>query len=466
MIPRARGALPYVLAFLVAFGVYYDAYEQIDPHPFGDEPHYVLEALSLAHDGDRDLSNDYYDPAEVTGVLGFAGLDLHAYRYTSSHRLVSVHHVGLPALLAPAARTNDIEWIRKELILVAALGAMALLGVLRSLRILRGPLCYLVWGAAAFSLPVVQFSSQIYPELPAATLLLISLWIALARPLTPRRAAVAGAVAALVPWLHVRYTVLAVPLVVGIAATAAHRARRDADGPPRAAALRAAGAAVAPAVVSLLAMSVAFWAWYGSPALDAQYRLPATKAFVHHEGWFVYQYAAGNLLGAQFGWLPIAPAHLLGIAALGLLVWRYRWTGALAALVFAGYVLVVSTGQPGYAFAARFMVPVVPLVAVPLALAVAYSRAARLAFLPLAGLTWAFTVQGMHHADRLYANVGDILRLPLSVKLHTLWPFVPAPPPGIERYPAAVFVAGWVFGLALVGWLLVEVAAGRRRATV
>ena len=101
-----RSALPYALAFLLAFGVYYAAYKKMDPVAQGDEPHYVIEALSLAHDGDRDLRDDYYDRSEVGGVLGLLGIDLHAYRYTSSRRLVSVHSVGLPALLAPAARTQ------------------------------------------------------------------------------------------------------------------------------------------------------------------------------------------------------------------------------------------------------------------------------------------------------------------------------------------------------------------------
>src|SRR4051794_31860207 len=56
-------ALPwvaYLIAFAVSFGTYRYAYEQFQfQGPTGDEPSYVLDAMSMARDGDRDLSNQF-----------------------------------------------------------------------------------------------------------------------------------------------------------------------------------------------------------------------------------------------------------------------------------------------------------------------------------------------------------------------------------------------------------------------
>src|SRR5262249_26321047 len=52
--------VPYVIAFAVALTVYLGAFDHIRAqHPTGDEPSYILDAISMARDGDRDLSNQF-----------------------------------------------------------------------------------------------------------------------------------------------------------------------------------------------------------------------------------------------------------------------------------------------------------------------------------------------------------------------------------------------------------------------
>src|SRR4051812_25046676 len=50
----------YVLAFVIAFGVYLEGFKQFRYQgPTGDEPSYVIDAISMARDQDRDLSNNF-----------------------------------------------------------------------------------------------------------------------------------------------------------------------------------------------------------------------------------------------------------------------------------------------------------------------------------------------------------------------------------------------------------------------
>src|SRR4051812_12416095 len=50
----------YLLAFAIAFGAYLEAFKQFRYQgPTGDEPSYVIDAISMARDQDRDLSNNF-----------------------------------------------------------------------------------------------------------------------------------------------------------------------------------------------------------------------------------------------------------------------------------------------------------------------------------------------------------------------------------------------------------------------
>ena len=331
---------------------------------------------------------------------------------------------------------------------------MALLGVLRALRIVRGALLYAVWASVAFSLPVLESLQPDLPELPAATLVLIALWIALSGRLTPIRALVASAVASLLPWLHVRYLILAVALVVGIAITSGLR-EGSFTGQERSRAWRTCGVAVAPLAVSLLAMSLAFWNWSGYPL--AQRPVPPSG----HQGLRASRRAVPlPVRGREHAWLGIRLASDRAPARPG----RCGTRTARVAISLVGRRPARSSSPPTCCRCRRAAPdrlrravpdPGDPARRYPARPGgeIRSSRAVRL--LPLAILTWAFAVNGVRHAKLLYAPVpGDILHVPLAVKLHTLWPNVPAAPG--DRYPYAVFVAGWIAAIAFVGWLFLE----------
>ena len=68
----------YAAAFAIALAVFGAALVLIVPAPNGDEPHYVVEAVSIARDLDRDLANQYDDPFLMQEVYGVTSLEPHA----------------------------------------------------------------------------------------------------------------------------------------------------------------------------------------------------------------------------------------------------------------------------------------------------------------------------------------------------------------------------------------------------
>ncbi len=137
-------ALPwvaYLIAFMVAFGTYRYAYEQFQYQgPTGDEPSYVLDAMSMARDGDRDLSNQfsYTDTKPLIKLFGIPAIP-HGQKLTDAG-FILWHGAGLGFALVPGVWIGDamgdpVKWMRYELMLIDALAAVALLGVLRKLAL-------------------------------------------------------------------------------------------------------------------------------------------------------------------------------------------------------------------------------------------------------------------------------------------------------------------------------------------
>lgn len=455
-----RRFLPGLLAFAIAFGVYYAGYEQTFISANGDEPHYVVEAYSVLTDGDRDLRDDYADAETISryfvGALGPGG---QAFAYTSSPRIVSIHQVGLPVLLVPAVGLgDDLRAVRIELLLLAAFAAAQLLLLLRDLRIAGAFWTWFTWAAVAFSAPLVLFSFQVYPELPAAALVLLALRAAVAVPVRRWRLVAGAVAAALLPWLHVRYLLLAAPLTFALA----WRATRAVPGlPGRGERLRAAAPVLGPAAVSLLALGVAFAAWYGSPLPNAPYsRSPDPDVWRNTHLDFLYSYGLGQILSPRHGWWPAAPLGALAVAATPLLWRRYRWWAVLGLATAAVYAATSFTVNPGHALPARYLVVLIPLSAIPLLVAVADVPVSRLALVPLALLGFALSVDAVEHVFAWFPSSVPYVDSPLPRRLRAAWPDM-SPRPG-DRYPEAALAGLWLAGVAMFGALLA--AARSRRA--
>ncbi len=367
---RFRGGVPTPTALvllsslvLVGVGQHYARYLR----PTGDEPHYLVMAQSLWREGDLDLRDNYerrdfleYTPGPMSPHYGAPRAD---------GRPFPLHSPGLPLLLAPAyalgGRRGAVVLLA---LLAAALGAL----VLRLAEQLTGGSRAAAWAwGVAMGPPLAFFAFHVYAELPATLALAGSLAL-----LVGRRPGVAGAVgaallASALPWLHLKM----LPVAVALALVGLLRLH----GRPRltffAVATVMAGGFLA--FYHGVYGSLGPLGGYGGVPQELSTSRPVAAA-------------AGLLLDRSFGLLPHAPAYLLALAGLPLLL-RRRWPELWPHLLVAAAVLVPALSWRmwwgGQCPPARFLVPLLPL----LALAVAVRAAG-----PASGLwRWRFTLLGL-----------------------------------------------------------------------
>jgi hypothetical protein len=416
--------------FALALAVYLFVFLEIRPGATGDEPHYLITAESIAYDLDVDLRNDYASAERVLRMVNVFPLGPDARVYKESGELRPIRGVGLPAVLAPGVALGGLTGARLVMVLIAALLADQLYRLLRDLR-LRRRYRALAWGAAVFCLPVLVFSSQIYPELAGALLVVAALRVIVVGASRPATLALGSSAAAALVWLHVRYFPLSVGILFGFALAGClqdwspgsrGRGLRGTVQAARAIVVRCAVVlmkrwrtitlpVLAPFAIGFGLLLVAFERWYGSPDLYAPYEAYGSPDVGTGHWDFWYQFALRDILDPVVGWIPFAPVHWLGFAALGCLVVSFGWPAAGCIAVAAGYELVISSVGPGVGFGlpARYPMIVVPLIAVPLAVAIQRIRVARVVFVPLLAVSIIFAVAAVRNFGLLYP--GDFQQI-------------------------------------------------------
>ncbi len=204
-----------LVVFLVSFLIYGFLASGLvfPPHPLtGDEPHYMLISDSILHDGDINLFNNYEDrdylkyyPGRLSShaVPGKKGM---AYQF-------SKHGPGLPVLLLPfysiGERVNAIiNMTRLPIcVLTAFLSLVFFLLVLDIVKNRRVAL--FSWFIFSFCSPMLFYSHLVYPEIPAALILILIFKQAIyERRNSASLFLLTGLGLALLPWLGVKYTAL------------------------------------------------------------------------------------------------------------------------------------------------------------------------------------------------------------------------------------------------------------------
>ena len=407
----------FVVPFVLALAVYLAAFFAIRPHVTGDEPHYLLVAQSIAYDGDVELTNDYASRDRTLRILDFfpLGPTPHASDYKDTGELRPLRGVGLPALVAPGVALGGLTGARLVMVLIAALLADQLYRLLRGLGFRRRDR-NVAWVAVVFCLPVLVFSHQFYPELPGALLVVVALRVMLERPTSPAALALGSASAVGLLWLHNRFFPLSAATFLGLAYAAYTRGQPT--GPSGFGLRRLWSFAVErrrtvtlplvlPYAVGSILLAVAFLRWYGSLHPNAPYRAFYDNTF-GSSGWkFWYEYFLADLLHPVIGWIPFVPIHWLGLAALGCLIVRFGWPAAIALSVALAYELALASGAIpiGFGLPARYLIIVIPLIAVPLAVGMQYVRAARIIALPLLAVSLALAVAAVRDFEWLYPVV-------------------------------------------------------------
>jgi hypothetical protein len=334
-------------------------FERLSPMT-GDEPFYLMTAVSLIRDHDLDESNNYaqrdYDefyrsPPLPPGWRGWTRLAPTLAPHeavTDLEGQFTKHGIGLPLLVMVPFEAFG----RSGAVAVIVACAVALAGQMYLLARHAGAAARLAAAIAlglAVSMPVTPYMALLFPEVPAALLLLYAVRRIAGPANTGWQWFGAGCAAGFLPWLHQRWAPTAALLALLVAARW-WRQRFPTE----------ALAAIVPVVAGGLAL-IAFNLWlYGAPIQPAE----------NHDGFNdaagTVNGAFGLLLDAQWGLWVVAPLMIVSLAA-SPWWWRAdRATAAVAALALAPYLLVLaayslwwgSWGPP-----ARYLVPVVPFAA-------------------------------------------------------------------------------------------------------
>ncbi|MEW5982849.1 MAG: hypothetical protein AB1806_10825 [Acidobacteriota bacterium] len=439
--------------------------------PGGDEPHYLILAQSIWRDGDLRIENDYARRDQT--VLGPEPLEPHSLARGIDGQMYSVHPIGLPLLIAPVMGLVGYPGVVALLVaMAAAASAAAWLWV----RQLTGSVSAATfgWGATALSLPFVCGSGLVYPEIPAALLVVLALAVGLRAgaaltdhpdretdgPARWRMVALGVAVAGL-PWLSSKYA----PMSAAIMAIGIWRAC-SATRLPAAQRVMTAACVLLPYGMSLAGWFAFFHLTWGSPWPSAAYGGAAQTQMALSN---LVRGLPGTFFDQEYGLLSYAPA--LAIGAIGLLsMWRAggraRQTAVELSLVLAALLVTVASHAMwwgGSSVPGRFMLAGLLVLAAPVAwefrrAAPLVDRRAVYRLLLLVGLAATLVAVGVSDGSILANRRDGVSRLLgwLSPDWH-LWAFAPdfimqGPRLGLLQVGiglAAILVAFWVFQVAM-----------------
>ena len=347
----------------------------------GDEPHYLMTTHSLMTDGDLDLQ-DEYEKQSYERFYDHPRPLWHQSQPRADGRELSPHQVGLSALVLPAYALAGLDGVKAFLGVIGGLtiALTFLLAVQITRRYWESLVATVILGVSA---PIFIFATQIYPEMPAALLVVVGLIILTRsrRPGTLATLLVSMAVMGLL-WLGVKYAPVAAVLA-GLTFLRANRPSKALLG-------------------GVLAAGGAFYLWfhlstyggYTPFAVNAIYAGDTTATIVDKH--FAFGDRLYRLMGLwtdrQFGLLRWAPVLSVALAGGFLALRRRPALGATLLLAFASQLVVATfftITMRGWWFPGRQLVAVLPLLAVFMAFALAELRGRRILYM-LTGVLAAY----------------------------------------------------------------------------
>jgi hypothetical protein len=341
------------LAALLACGMYLGAAVWVSGQlPGGDEPHYLVIAQSLLRDRDLQIENNHRQGDYNEYVDGELKPDF--LRRGRNGQIYSIHAPGLPAVIAPAYAAAGYPGVVAFLAIVA--GAAA--GLLwRAGYLLTGSAsaAWFGWASGALAAPCFFLAFQVYPDGPAAALVLFAC-LPLLGPALPTKSAgwlLRGAALAFLPWLHTRYAVLSFTVVCCLVFRVARAPARR----------RILQSLLSIPVASALAWFAYFRVLYGTFSPAAPYGHYTQTSFGN-----ILTGLPGLLLDQQFGALPNAPVYAFGILGLLTLARRRPRLALELTFIVLSYLMAAASYHmwwAGHSTPARFAVPVLLLLAVP-----------------------------------------------------------------------------------------------------
>jgi hypothetical protein len=341
----------------------------------GDEPHYLMVTHSLVADRDLDLANNYAD--DDGRWFGHDSLEAGPHvRRARTGQLLSVHDIGLPIILTPAYLAAQrlaalptpalLSRVRMSRGLFAY--SIVSVSVLVVIALSIGLLTTAFAGAAAprtaaflmvivaISPPVVSYSFLVFPEAPALFVTALVVWFVM----KPREGGDASTmlwlIAALgvLPWMHRKYSFYAFGLLFALL----WMAPAVSVGLSRRQRLTAAGLFVLPQL-AFHAWTYREWGTLGGPQLIEG--LPFTST-----GWT--NGLIGLWIDRQSGLLANAPFYWI-VPVCWAATWRRTWPLVVPVLLLYLPMAAFVEWWGGFSPGARYLAPIIPLLVVPIALA-------------------------------------------------------------------------------------------------
>lgn len=435
--------------------------------PTGDQPFYLMDAISIVQDGDLNLANNYarhdFDTfyQRAPHPPGFVGIrapyplppQLAVTPARPPGEEYSYHLPGLGLALAPVWLIGSwfSLWWPATIVFMCLVGALVALNVFLLAYEVSGrlPAAWMVWAAMAFSGPIMSYSLLIFTELPCGLLLIYAFRrLALGwRANGPLRRLLIGLCIGYIPWLAWR----CLPISLALGAYALVQWRRAGAGretPGLRERLRRMAPEVTPLTVPIV-ISVVALVWYSYYLFGQPYPsgvLAGQGTPVFHWPWrgghdlilFVTG-AFAILFDRQWGLLPFTPVYLLGAVGIIRMYGSARSADRRllfwSALVTVPYALMIASFDYWgglWCPPARYLTTLVPLLAAPLAVTLARNNTLyRVIFGVLALIGFAFMalmVRNPHlmfPVDRAYL-LHWLAADPQSPLHVNLLPFIPA----------------------------------------
>ena len=328
----------------------------------GDEPFYLLTTQSLLADGDFDLGNQY-DTRSYQSFFDHAD-DLWLQSVPKEDgRLLSPHNPGLSFLVIPGFALAGLVGAQVQLLLLAS-ATLALAFVLADRLTGHRLISWVVSLGVGLTATAFIYSTEIYPEFPAALALVTALLI------VSRRARLGltdglwlAAALTVMCWLGTKYT----PLALTVSAYFLLKADR-----PGRIALLIVGGISASVFAGFHLYLFGGLTPYGNNAVYAQWSTVEILAG-HVEFGERYYRLWGIFIDRQFGIGRWAPLLLVAVPGLALLAVGKGALRLILALILVQLLMAtfVAITMMGWWFPGRTMVTVLPLFVTPIALVAA-----------------------------------------------------------------------------------------------
>ncbi|MGH8913270.1 MAG: hypothetical protein ACRDZM_01995 [Acidimicrobiia bacterium] len=439
-----------LVAFFAAWGIGVRA--TYGAQTTADEPQYLLSALSLWEDGDLDISDQLRDGR----YREFHEVELPTQtQVLEDGRRISPHDPLLPVLLAVPMGLGGWVGAKASLaILGGALAALTVWAAQHCLGVSRRT-AYITGSLFALAPPLFIYSTQVYPEIPAALAVLAG-FAAVVGPFQLRGRLVFAIAVIALPWLAVKYLPLAAVLAVA-GLIKAGKGRRSTL-------VLTFAVAAAVYLVGHLAIYGGLTAYAtGDHFVGGEFTAVGSQVDL----WGRSARLIGLLVDRGFGIAAWQPAFLLLPLVAGWALAR-RGEGFAVAGWLAGTGWLVATfvafTMHGWWFPGRQLVVVLPLAVLLIGAWVDGARSRRTSLLVLLGLpgviaSWFLVVEGLQGRLTWVVDFGATSN-PLYGALATVMPDYMAP----GGFTWALHGA-WVSVALALGWLGWRIGTLRREET-